>query len=94
MKGKPGYTFPILFHPSINTYLVTKIKCLPCGGLNPACPQGAIHSTELSWLMKTEEDTITNFQVVLTGIRQNAELDVVIGISKPFSIQCWCQIHN
>jgi Fe-S-cluster-containing hydrogenase component 2 len=45
MKRKPCYTFPILFRPSTNTSLVTKIKCMPCGGLNPACPQVAIHST-------------------------------------------------
>jgi len=39
-------------------------------------------------------DTITNLQVVLTGIRQNAEPYIVTGIPRPFSIQCWRQIHN
>jgi len=44
--------------------------------------------------MKTKMDMITNLQVVLTGIRHNAELYIVNGISWPFSIQCWRQIHN
>jgi len=44
--------------------------------------------------MKTKVDTITNLGVVLTGIRQNVERYTVTGISRPFSIQCWRQIHN
>jgi len=35
MKGKPGYTFSILFHPFINTSLVTKIQMLVLSGTEP-----------------------------------------------------------
>jgi len=35
MKGKPGYTFSILFYPSINTSVVTKIQMLGLWGTEP-----------------------------------------------------------
>lgn len=84
-EGKAWLHLSNSFPPFHKHFFSDKDKnACPVGTEPKSCPG----LSRLRWI------TITNMKVVLTGIRQNAELHIVNGISRPFPTQCWRQIHS